>query len=228
MNSRVPRSTWRGLVIVAAALVVAGCGSVRYPQNYLLDLQPPVPAPQSPGALGQLVVREFHCPGYLCDGRIVYRQTANEVGFYEYHRWAMSPRQMITDSIAASVRAKGLFTAVSVGEVDTGTALLLKGAVERLEEVDRGPDVHAVCALSAQLSDARTKAVIWTYSDSATVPVTERNVAGVVRSLTAATRQAVDALVASMEQQLLSAARRPSPQLAPRDEEGQAASAARR
>ena len=77
--------------------MLAGCGSVRYPANYVLNLPPPVARPASSnGALGPLAIRELQCPEYLCEGRIVYRPTPEEVGFYEYHRWAMNPRQAIT------------------------------------------------------------------------------------------------------------------------------------
>jgi len=206
MKRPVSRRRWLSTAVAAATVVAAACGGVRYPKSYLLDLQTAAPQRRaSPRVLGHLVVRDFQCPEYLCDGRIVYRPTTNEVGFYEYHRWAMSPRQMITDSIAASIRARGLFTSVTLREVDTDTALLFTGRIERFEEVDRGEDVHALCALSGQLTDARTRSVIWSGSESATVPVAQRDVPGVVSSLAAATRAAVDALVASLERQLIAA-----------------------
>lgn len=157
------------------------------------------------GAVGPLVIREFQCPEYLCEGRIVYRPTPNEVGYYEYHRWAASPRQMITDSIAAGIQARRLFTTIRISDGGANPAFWLTGRIERFEEVDRGNDVHVLCVLSAQLVDARTKTIVWNDSQSATVPVAERNIAGVVSSLTTATRSAVDALVASLEKELLSA-----------------------
>lgn len=204
MRSRTRRFRWGDVVVVTAALMLASCGAVRYPATYLLDLEPTRPQAESPrGGLGPLVVREFECPAYLCDGRLVYRPTPNEVGFYEYHRWAMSPRLMISQSVAATIRARGLFTSVALRDGATEPAYLLTGTIERFEEVDGGGDVRAVCVLSAQLVDVRTKSVIWTRSESATVPVVERNVPGVVNSLTTATRTAVDALVASLEGQLV-------------------------
>jgi uncharacterized lipoprotein YmbA len=207
MSAITRRFPWGGAAVVTAAMMLAGCGAVRYPASYLLELQPTTPPAQSPpGALGPLVVREFQCPDYLCDGRIVYRPAPSQVDFYEYHRWAMSPRQMISQSVAASIRARGLFTSVTLRDGATNPAYLLTGVIARLEEVDSGRDVHAVCVLSLQLADARTKSIIWTGSESATIAVAERDVVGVVRSLTNATRSVVDALVASMEKQLLSTA----------------------
>ena len=95
---------------VIGALVLAGCGSVRYPTSYLLNLPAPAPQVAPPQAvLGPVAVREFRCPEYLCEGRIVYRPSPEEVGFYEYHRWAISPRQAITQSMADALQAAVAF-----------------------------------------------------------------------------------------------------------------------
>src|SRR4030095_2454910 len=76
-------------VALIGAIVLAACGSVRYPTTYVLNFPPPAPqVAHSDGALGLVAVREFQCPEYLCEGRIVYRSSPEEVGFYEYHRWA--------------------------------------------------------------------------------------------------------------------------------------------
>jgi hypothetical protein len=49
------------------------------------------------------------------------------------------------------------------------------------------------------------KTIVWSHSETAAAPVIDRSVAGVVASLSAATRTAVDALVASMTSQLTTA-----------------------
>jgi len=188
---------------LAGVLLLAGCGKVRYPTSYVLNLPPPAPRAAAPGgALDPAAVREFRCPDYLCEGRIVYRPSPEEVGFYEYHRWAMNPRQAITQALADSLRARGLFKHVAVLERDIEPAYVLSGSVERLEEVDQGRDVRAVCAISAQLLEVRSGSVVWSGTASETVPVEERSVPGVVRSLSAAARTAVDRLVDSMEAKL--------------------------
>jgi ABC-type uncharacterized transport system auxiliary subunit len=188
-----------------ATLVFAGCGSVRYPTSYLLNLPAPAPQAAPPQApLGPVAVREFRCPDYLCEGRIIYRPTPEEVGFYEYHRWAASPRQAITQSMADALRARSLFKSVAVHERGTEAAYVLTGNIERLEEVDEGRNVRAVCTISAQLVDARNGSVVWNHTASEAVPVQTRNVAGVVLSLSVAARTVVNRLVASVAKELAS------------------------
>ena len=66
---------------VMATLVLAGCGSVRYPSSYLLNLPAPAPQAAPPQApLGPVAVREFRCPDYLCEGRIVFRPSSGGSG----------------------------------------------------------------------------------------------------------------------------------------------------
>lgn len=188
---------------LVGALMIAGCGSVRYPTSYILTLPPPVPRPAtSDASLGPVTVRELRCPEYLCEGRIVYRPSSEEVGFYEYHRWAMNPRQAITQYLEDSLRAQSLFQSVEIQGHSTEAAYALSGNIQRLEEVDEGRTVRAVCTISAELLDTRTKSVVWSQTASETVPVDKRDVAGVVSSLSAAARTAADRLVKSMIEEL--------------------------
>lgn len=194
------------LAAAMATLVLAGCGSARYPTSYLLNLPAPVPqAAPSEAPLGPVAVREFRCPDYLCEGRIVFRPTPEEVGFYEHHRWAASPRQAITQLMADAVRARSLFKSVAVHERGIEAAYVLTGHIERLEEVDDGRDVRALCTISAQLLDTRSGSVVWNHTASEAVPVQTRNVPGVVVSLSGATRTVIDRLAASVAKELASA-----------------------
>ena len=186
------------------ALVLAGCGSVRYPTTYVLNFPPPAPQTAlSGGSLtGPLAVRDFQCPEYLCEGRIVYRSTPEEVGFYEYHRWAMNLRDAIAQYVVDGLRAQSLFTSVAAHERGAEAAYVLSGRIERLEEVDEGRDVHVVCTISAQLLNTRTRSVVWSHTASETVQVEKRDIRGVVSSLSSAARTAVDHLLKSMAEEL--------------------------
>jgi ABC-type uncharacterized transport system auxiliary subunit len=187
-------------MMTLVAVSTVGCGSVRYPRTYVLDVDRGiVTAPARPPSLGALAIRDFVCPEYLCDGRIVYRPTRTEVGYYEYDRWAMALRRMITDSVAGRIRTGGVFASVETAKNAAGATYVLTGAIDRLEEVDDGRNVQAVVQLSAQLVDARAQTTVWRHSEVASEPVSKRDVSGVVDSLSAATRRAIDALIASLE-----------------------------
>ena len=190
-------------------LVLSGCGSVRYPTSYVLNFSPPVPhGTSSNRALGAVTIRELGCPEYLCEGRIVYRSSPEEVGFYEYHRWAMDPRRAITQYLQDGLRTRSLFQSVTVQEGAPEAAYVMSGAIERLEEVDEGRQVRAVCTISAQLMDNRTKSVIWSHRASETVPVDQRDMRGIVSSLSASAQRAADRMLQSMSEDLPAAVAR--------------------
>jgi ABC-type uncharacterized transport system auxiliary subunit len=191
------------LLAITAAAALAGCGSVRYPANYVLEVAPPPPAAAPPRrALGPLVVPELRCPAYLCEGRLVYREEPYRVGFYDYHRWAVSPRTALTRVLADRIRAASLFESVTVAGSPSSAAYLLRGGIERLEEVDETAAVHAICTISAELLDVKTGAVIWTGTFSESAPVQRRDVPGVVVGLAVSARTVADRLVASIAGEL--------------------------
>jgi ABC-type uncharacterized transport system auxiliary subunit len=186
-------------MVLVGLPVLAGCGSARYPTSYILNLpapaSPPVPAPD---VRGTLAVDEFGCPRYLCEGRIVYRPTAEEIGFYEFHRWATRPSDMIGQYVADTIRSLGLFKSVALQQTGVEAAYVLKGAIERLEEVDQGNDVRAVCTISAQMVDRQTKSIVWRHTASQAIAVQKRDVAGIVSALSDAVRMTVNDLVKSL------------------------------
>jgi ABC-type uncharacterized transport system auxiliary subunit len=197
---------YRSAIVFLATLACGGCGHVRYPTNYVLNLSVPTsPIVAARESNGTLAVEQFQCPKYLCEGRIVYRGTPEEIAFYEFHRWAMDPREMITHSIADRIRSESLFRGVVLKGTGSDPAYVLKGNIERLEEVDDGRDVRVVCTISAQLLDTHTRSIIWSGSESQTIAVENRNVPGVVSSLSAAAQLTIDNLVKSLAQALPSA-----------------------
>jgi ABC-type uncharacterized transport system auxiliary subunit len=201
MRNRRERAMRFGLALVGA-LAISACGSARYPAYYTLHFEPSTQARASERAMGTLSIKELSCPDYLCEGRIVYRPTPAEVGFYQYHRWASSPRAMIAQYLAERVRVGSLFTSVSGDESRMATDFLLSGTLERLEEVDEDRQVVAVSTISAQLVDTRAGVVVWSGTAAERVPVQQRDMPGVVNGLGAAVRASVDRLVSDMELEL--------------------------
>jgi ABC-type uncharacterized transport system auxiliary subunit len=197
-STRAVRAAFAFICVVA----FSACGSARYPAYYTLHFEPSPQAAAPERGIGSLTIKELQCPDYLCEGRIVYRPTPIEVSFYQYHRWAVSPRAMVAEQLAQRVRGGSLFTSVSGDESRTATDFVLTGTLERLEEVDDDRQVAALCTISAQLVDTRTRAVVWSRMATERVPVEQRDVAGVVNGLATAVRTTVDRLVTDMELEL--------------------------
>jgi ABC-type uncharacterized transport system auxiliary subunit len=201
MTNRRKRGVRTALALLGA-VAISACGSARYPAYYTLHFDPSTQAAPPRIGMGTVTIKELRCPDYLCEGRIVYRPTPAEVGFYQYHRWASSPRATIAQYLAERVRARSLFTSVSVDESRMATDFLLSGTLEQLEEVDEARQVVAVSTISAQLVDTRAGVVVWSGTAAERVPVQQRDMTGVVNGLGAAVRASVDRLVSDMELEL--------------------------
>ena len=193
---------WKALLVLAAIISVslAGCmGKVKYPTYYTLNLAPAVDPPPKSGALPSIAVREFREPAYLRQGPIVYLTSPEEIGFYEYHRWAVDPRQAITQSILERLRASGNFKLVKIYDGHNDVDYLLSGSVEKLDELDYEGGVQVEVALTAQVTDLHSGNAVWVNSSAEKAKVQERKVSAVVAQMSSLTDRSIEELLKSLE-----------------------------
>src|SRR5271165_2895722 len=168
--------------ITLTMLLMSGCaGKVRYPNYYSLAMAPTKqPASNDAHQSATLAVRRFDTPAYLRQGRIVYRQTPEEVGFYDYHRWASDPGVVVTTEVIDSLRSANLFSVVEPYAGQEHPDYLLSGRVERLDEVDYEGGIQVEVKLSAELVNVRTGASVWAGTVTETSTASARNMNSVV------------------------------------------------
>src|SRR6266852_957763 len=186
------------IIILAISMTFLACvGKVRYPTYYALHL-PSAPAlPAAAQGHASLAIREFRSPDYLRQGPLVYRASTEQIGFYDYHRWATDPREFVTSAITDRLRAGGTFADVKVYDGRSSADYILTGRLEKLEEVDYEGDVKVEVALSAQMIEVRTGAQVWANAVSEIGKVDQRNVPAVVSEMSNAMDRAMDKLLLS-------------------------------
>jgi len=131
----------------------------------------------------------------------VYRVSAEQIGFYDYHRWAADPRQFVTTAIADRLRASGNFADVTVYDGRSHSDYIITGRLEKLEEVDYEGGVKVEVALSAQMTDIRRGTTVWANSVSDIENVAERSVPAVVSEMSHAMDRAIEKLLSSIPAQ---------------------------
>ena len=185
---------------------LAGCaGKIRYPSYYVLNLPAPVAvATQPKPLLGSVAVRKFDAPPFLRAGAIVYRPSAEELNFYNYHRWAMDPRSTVTTALIRDLQASGIFQSARLFDGRGTSDYLVTGRLEHLEEVDQGQAVFVEVGVSAQLMNFRTGDVVWTDTSSETTKLEHHTIPGIVAGMSQATETAVEHLVSSMQNRVSS------------------------
>jgi ABC-type uncharacterized transport system auxiliary subunit len=184
------------LVVMAAMIVFVGCGGpVKYPSYSTLHLPAPPDPPAQEGVRTSLAIREFRSPAYLRQGAIVYKTSSEQIGFYDYHRWAVDPREFVTNAVADHLRASGNFAQVKLYDGRSDIDYVLTGRLERLEEIDYDGGVKVEVAISAQMVSLATGATVWTNSVSEVGSVEQRNVPAVVSEMNRTMGRAIDKLL---------------------------------
>jgi len=191
-------------IVCVATLFVAGCGhEVKRPHYYALDI-PPAPDHTAghPRFTGTVAVSRFETPSYLRQGRIVYRESPEEVGFYEYHRWAADPAETTTTAIIEALLSSRLFSVVKRYDGHNQQDYLMVGQLERLEEIDYGGPVRVEAKISAELVNLRTGSTEWTGDASEMLNIENRSVDSVVTAMNRTVQKSINQLVASLDQRL--------------------------
>jgi ABC-type uncharacterized transport system auxiliary subunit len=186
----------KSVFCLAALVILTGCmGNVRRPTYYTLNLPAPPDPPAAQNAHASLAVREFRAPTYLRQGAIVYRASPEQIGLYAYHRWAMDPRDFVTNSIVERLRASGAFAGVQVYDGSRDADYVLSGRLEKLEELDYQGGVKVQVAISAEMTSIATGAIIWSNAVSEIGDVDKRDVPAVVSEMNHTMQRAIEKLV---------------------------------
>lgn len=191
---------WR-LGLACLAVACWACGGAVPPTNYyVLDL--PAPAPAAAPLEHTAVLMPIRAGRVIRQGGIVYRESPEQVGFYEYHRWAEDPEDSVARSLRQQVLALGTFAQVTDFDGRTTADYLLRGELLRLEEVDYDGGVRATVEISLELVETSTARVVWVSSAERTEMVPASEVRSVVDRLSAAADHAIRQLSGELDRHL--------------------------
>jgi uncharacterized lipoprotein YmbA len=182
--------------VLIALITLAGCGgAVKYPKYYALHVPPPPDPPAQEGVRASLAVREFRSPAYLHQGAVVYKTSPEQIDFYNYHRWAVDPREAVTDAVVDRLRASGNFTQVKLYDGRSDFDYVLTGRLEKLEEVDYEGGVRVEVAISAQMTNLASGTAVWTNTVDEVGTVGQHDVPAVISQMNRTMERAIEKLL---------------------------------
>lgn len=186
-------------LVVATLIAMLGCGGGKIPPThyYTLNLSAPAPAPTRLKYSG--VVMPLQATQIIERDHIVYRESREEVGFYEYHRWAEDPREEVADALRKQLLARGSFASLTSFDGRTKSDYILRGSISRLEEVDYDSPVSVAVEISLELVDTESAKVVWSDVSTKTGPVASGDVRSVVSGLSQAADQSISELVGKLD-----------------------------
>ncbi len=177
----------RVITVIGVALGVAGlvsCGGAARPSKYYHLALPAMP-PQAGAANAYpvaLLVGRLTAPHLYRDDRIVYRNGAQELGTYEYHRWAEPPTEMLEGILLRILRDSGRYQTVQLLRSNARGDFIVRGRLHNFEEISGEPMLARV-ALEIELYDIKTGTTVWSQFYSHDEPVNAKQVPAVVEAL---------------------------------------------
>lgn len=188
--------------VVTVALFLAACGATRPSKYYQLTIPGDASAGQAadpaPAPVTLLVGNLFAADLYRED-RIVYSTAGEQMGTYEYERWAEPPAEMIQEVLLRELRSSGRYRAVFVHRSDTNGDFLLRGRLYDFKEVSENGMV-ARLKVDFEMRDLKNGATVWTHYYQHDEPVSGKNVPAVVAALDKNVQRAVKEVLEGLDQ----------------------------
>ena len=197
-----PRVAARKFQVGALALLVgfvAGCGAGRPSKYYQLT----VPANAAPAEKADAVPVTLLLGGLMTshlyrEDRIVYGHGPEQLGTYEFERWAEPPAELIQGVLLRQLRASGRYRAVYYRRSNMKGDFALRGRLYDFKELT-GSQISARVTLDLEMRDLNTGGTVWTHYYTHDEPVNGKDVPAVVAALDRNVQRAVTEVVAGLD-----------------------------
>src|SRR5436309_236324 len=191
----------RRLATVALAMgALSGCGAVRPIKYFQLTVASDMAKVEKADAFPvTLLVGSLMTSHIYREDRIVYGNGREQMGTYEYQRWANPPAEMIEEVLLRRLRASGSYRAVYYQRSNTQGDFILRGHLHDFNELT-GSQLSARVTLELEMRDLKTGATVWTHDYTHDEPVVGKNVLAVVAALDRNVQRGVSEMVASLDQ----------------------------
>src|ERR1700719_1370533 len=170
-------------VFLLCAVLVAGCGAARPASYYQLTAPSNNAADPPSDAFPVTIIMGTLTSSHLYrEDHIVYSSSGEDMGTYEYQRWAEPPAEMIQDVIFRSLRSSGRYRSVYSLRSSIRGDYLLHGHLYDFKEVNSSGTLGRL-TLELELRDTKNGATLWTHLYNHDEPAKGKDVSAVVAAL---------------------------------------------
>src|SRR5438445_9787270 len=191
-----------GALLTAFALMaglLGGCGAARPAKYYQLTVPADAPAVEKADAVPvSLLLGGLMTSHLYREDRIVYGNGSEQLGAYEYQRWAEPPAEMIQEVLLRELRASGKYRAVSYRRSNIKGDFALRGRLYDFKEVEGG-QMSGRLMLELEMRDLKNGATVWTHYYTHDQPSSGKDVPSVVAALDKNVHQGVQEVVESLD-----------------------------
>jgi ABC-type uncharacterized transport system auxiliary subunit len=187
----------------ALALVVGvltGCGAARPSKYYQLTVPANAASVEKADAVPVTLLLGGLMTSHLYrEDRIVYGNGPEQLGTYEFERWAEPPAELIQGVLLRQLRGSGRYRAVYYRRSNMKGDYALRGRLYDFKELS-GPQLSARVTLELEMRDLNTGGTVWTHYYTHDEPVSGKDVSSIVAALDRNVQRAVAEVVASLDQ----------------------------
>jgi ABC-type uncharacterized transport system auxiliary subunit len=179
---------------------LTGCGATRPVRYYQLTVPSDAGDIEKAGAvpvrllLGGLVTSHLYR-----EDRIVYGNGPEQLGTYEYQRWAEPPAEMIQEILLRELRATGHYRAVHMRRSNVTGDFAIRGRLYDFKEVESGA-LSTRVTMEFEMRDLKSGATVWNHYYTHEEPASGKDVPAIVAALDKNAQQGVREVVDSLEQ----------------------------
>src|SRR5262245_37365330 len=161
--------------VVLGSALLAGCSLTKpAPEIHHYALTLTLPEVSSNTATPSLIVSPFDARDPYGQDLMVYRSSPYRLDFYNYHRWAAVPAELVTDWTRRYLRRSGLFAKV-FPSTEGNADWILAGVIHQFDEVDHENTWEALVSIDFWLTRAGQRSPFWFQSYTATQQADKRN-----------------------------------------------------
>ena len=197
------RQAAKRALITAFALMVgllSGCGATRPSKYYQLTVPADPPAVEKADTIPVTLLLGALMTSHLYrEDRIVYGNDGEQMGTYEYQRWAEPPAEMIQEVLLRELRASGRYRAVQYRRSNMQGDFAIRGHLYDFKEVT-GEQMAARVTLELEMRDLKNGATVWTHYYTHDEPTSGKDVPAIVAALDKNVQRGVKEVVESLDQ----------------------------
>lgn len=185
-------------IAVLSAGLLAGCGAARPSKYYQLTIPgesaqaaDPAPFPVT------ILIGPLRTTHLYREDQIVYTASGENMGTYQYQRWAEPPAEMLRDILLRELRGSGRYRTVDVLRSNSRGDYTLYGRLYDFREVDGSPLTTRV-TMDLELRETKTGSTVWTHYYSHDEPAEGKDINAVVAALDRNAQRGVNEVKSSL------------------------------
>jgi ABC-type uncharacterized transport system auxiliary subunit len=132
------------------------------------------------------------------EDRIVYGNGPEQLGTYEYQRWAEPPAEMIQEILLRELRATGHYRAVHVRRSNVTGDFAIRGRLYDFKELEGGA-LSTRVTMEFEMRDLKSGATVWNHYYTHDEPASGKDVPAIVAALDRNVQHGVKEVVDSLD-----------------------------